>query len=88
MRRDRRDDDSAVSPVISVLLILAITIVLLGITAAVVMVTVHAGSAKVAGVLAYQNGLDLRVTIFGGHDVSDVQKLRIAGDNAYKILNK
>lgn len=88
MIRCSRGDESAVSPVIGVMLILAITIVLIGITAVVVMGAAHAGPAKVAGVLAEQNGLDLRVTISGGHDVSDVQELRIAGDNAYTILNK
>ncbi|MDO5844563.1 MAG: type IV pilin N-terminal domain-containing protein [Methanocorpusculum sp.] len=87
----RQNSDSAISPVIAVLLILALTVVTAAIVGAFAMGIINPGSlnGKIVGVTAesYLNGNDhgVRMTLWGGEDFDQLESVR-AEIGGYNLL--
>lgn len=89
-------DDSAVSPVIGTILLVAITVVLVAIISAVVMgMTGNVGNMKEVGVvvdseLLFYDGNTpvpmIKVQIFGGKDASELRQINVTMEGARYVL--
>jgi len=78
-----RENEEAVSPVIGVILMVAITVILAAVIAAFVFgMTGNVGTTKTVAVTASQNGNDFVVTYHGGADAGTLHLLKVtAGGN-------
>lgn len=83
-KREFMKNTEAVSPVIGVILMVAITVILAAIIAAYVFgLTTVTGQTRLVSSTATQSGNDIQITYLGGRDQSGVQWLKInlpAGD--------
>ncbi len=76
-----RENEDAVSPVIGVILMVAITVILAAVIAAFVFgMGSNVGTTKVVAVTASQNGDDIILTYHGGADASTLKFLMIRVD--------
>jgi len=73
-----RENEEAVSPVIGVILMVAITVILAAVIAAFVFgMGSNIGTTKTVAVTASQNGGDVILTYHGGADASSLQYLKV-----------
>jgi len=81
MRKAQRDSDDAVSPVIGVILMVAITVILAAVIAAFVFgMGSNVGTTKSVAATATQQNKDIIVTYQGGPDNSNLNYLKISVD--------
>jgi len=80
-----RENEDAVSPVIGVILMVAITVILAAVIAAFVFgMGSNIGTTKTVAVTAGQNGNNIILTYHGGADASTLKYLKIAVDSPDK----
>ena len=78
-----RENEDAVSPVIGVILMVAITVILAAVIAAFVFgMGSNVQGTKTVGLSLQKDGTALKVTITGGPDLPTLQHLKVTIDNA------